>query len=180
MDCIINYEKRAYKSRSILKRNEFLLLFGTKFPTKDGTCIRDYIHVVDLAKAHVNALEKKGTYNLAIGKGFSNRDMLKCIVEGAGVELVILSRADEGKIYKIKVKSETPYEIDIIDHSLLKERALYVVEWEKRVGDAPKLIANPDQAKKSLNWCATITPYDKKCMEDVYLSRKKNPGGYDS
>jgi UDP-glucose 4-epimerase len=56
-------------------------IFGTDYDTKDGTCIRDYIHVVDLARAHVLAVEKmeegKGTiYNLGSEKGFSVREVI--------------------------------------------------------------------------------------------------------
>lgn len=56
-------------------------IFGADYPTKDGTCIRDYVHVVDLARAHVMALEKMqegvGTiYNLGSEKGFSVREVI--------------------------------------------------------------------------------------------------------
>lgn len=57
-------------------------IFGHDYPTPDGTCIRDYIHVVDLARAHRIALErllaggKTGTYNLGNGRGFSNLEIL--------------------------------------------------------------------------------------------------------
>src|SRR5207302_1055349 len=55
-------------------------VFGTDYPTPDGTCIRDYIHVDDLAAAHLLALEKleagKGLrYNLGIGRGYSVREV---------------------------------------------------------------------------------------------------------
>lgn len=56
-------------------------IFGTDYPTEDGTCIRDYIHVSDLAEAHVLALEALGTrdkliYNLGNGTGFSVRQVI--------------------------------------------------------------------------------------------------------
>ena len=56
---------------------EWLAVFGDDYPTQDGSCIRDYIHVTDVARAHVLALEhlgehaKHGIYNLGNGKGFS-------------------------------------------------------------------------------------------------------------
>jgi UDP-glucose 4-epimerase len=54
-------------------------IFGTDYPTADGTCIRDYIHIVDLAQAHILALTpgKQGFYNLGNGDGYSVRDVLK-------------------------------------------------------------------------------------------------------
>jgi UDP-glucose 4-epimerase len=58
-----------------LGQRDHIEIFGTDYPTPDGTCIRDYIHVIDLAQAHILALEalEKGsrTYNLGNGKGFS-------------------------------------------------------------------------------------------------------------
>lgn len=60
-------------------------LYGTDYPTADGTCIRDYVHVSDLAAAHILALESasgggSGVYNLGNGTGFSNRE----VIEAAG------------------------------------------------------------------------------------------------
>jgi UDP-glucose 4-epimerase len=58
-----------------------LELFGTDYPTPDGTCIRDYVHVDDLAQAHSLALEraKKGSaiYNVGNGQGFSNGEVIE-------------------------------------------------------------------------------------------------------
>jgi UDP-glucose 4-epimerase len=53
-------------------------IFGTDFPTPDGTCIRDYIHVKDLAQAHLLALRhgKAGAYNLGTGRGYSVREVI--------------------------------------------------------------------------------------------------------
>jgi UDP-glucose-4-epimerase GalE len=66
-----------------------LKLFGSDYPTPDGTCIRDYIHVDDLASAHLLALEnlKPGSelrYNLGIGRGYSNREVLRIVGEVVG------------------------------------------------------------------------------------------------
>lgn len=54
-------------------------IFGTDYPTPDGTCIRDYIHIVDLAQAHILALApgKQGFYNLGNGDGYSVRDVIQ-------------------------------------------------------------------------------------------------------
>ena len=56
-------------------------LYGTDYPTPDGTCVRDYVHVVDLARAHLLALarcqEGSAIYNLGAGRGFSNREVIE-------------------------------------------------------------------------------------------------------
>ncbi|MBM4070727.1 MAG: UDP-glucose 4-epimerase GalE [Planctomycetes bacterium] len=65
-------------------RRPHIEIFGTDYPTPDGTCIRDYIHVDDLASAHILALERlepgKGLcYNLGIGRGYSVREVIKAV-----------------------------------------------------------------------------------------------------
>ena len=64
-----------------LGKREAFTLFGDDYPTPDGTCIRDYIHVVDLAQAHILALEAldqgSRTYNLGNGRGFSNKEVIE-------------------------------------------------------------------------------------------------------
>lgn len=65
-----------------LKNGKRPEIYGTDYPTPDGTCIRDYIHVQDLAKAHVAALKKtesgftSDVYNVGSGKGYSVREMM--------------------------------------------------------------------------------------------------------
>lgn len=57
-------------------------IFGDDYPTPDGTCVRDYIHVLDLAQAHILALDAldrgSRTYNLGNGQGFSVREVIEC------------------------------------------------------------------------------------------------------
>ena len=64
-----------------LGQREFISIFGTDYPTKDGTCIRDFIHVDDLAVAHLSALQGLETHeqlicNLGSGEGFSVREIV--------------------------------------------------------------------------------------------------------
>ena len=66
-----------------------LMLYGDDYPTPDGTCVRDYIHVADLATAHLLALEaiKPGTheiYNLGNGDGYSNKQVVEAVREVTG------------------------------------------------------------------------------------------------
>ena len=68
-----------------LGQREAISMFGDDYPTPDGTCIRDYIHVMDLADAHVLALEKlrgggdSGIYNLGNGTGYSVREVVEAV-----------------------------------------------------------------------------------------------------
>ena len=67
-----------------------LKIFGTDYDTRDGTCIRDYIHVVDLARGHVNAIrklaDKEGVsiYNLGTGHGYSVLEVVEAFGEACG------------------------------------------------------------------------------------------------
>lgn len=71
-----------------LGRRPSLTCFGNDYPTPDGTCIRDYIHVSDLAAAHLLTLSRLDegsiTYNLGTGRGFSNLDVLKAVERVTG------------------------------------------------------------------------------------------------
>ncbi len=64
-----------------LEKREKFTIFGDDYPTPDGTCIRDYVHVVDLAQAHILTLEAldggSRTYNLGNGRGYSNRELVE-------------------------------------------------------------------------------------------------------
>ena len=73
-----------------LGKSPEIQVFGQDYPTSDGTCIRDYVHVLDLARAHVLALEKLATangvyiYNVGSGKGSSVLEMIDTAVEVTG------------------------------------------------------------------------------------------------
>jgi UDP-glucose 4-epimerase len=69
--------------RSLKSSQDPLTIFGTDYPTSDGTCIRDYIHIEDLGAAHIQSMEKlfagapSACYNLGNGQGYSVRDVIK-------------------------------------------------------------------------------------------------------
>ena len=70
-------------------------IFGTDWPTSDGTCVRDYVHVVDLIDAHIKALEslqpgKHEIYNLGSGDGYSVRQVVTAASKAAGHEVPTL------------------------------------------------------------------------------------------
>ena len=107
-----------------------LSVFGNDYETEDGTGVRDYIHVVDLAKGHVKALQKlnkeqKGIfiYNLGTGKGYSVLDMVKTFEKVNNVEI--------------------PYKIA-----------------PRRPGDLPIYYADSSKAKEELDWKTEMTLED--------------------
>tara|TARA_B000000565_G_scaffold255146_1_gene235034 strand:+ start:673 stop:1695 length:1023 start_codon:yes stop_codon:yes gene_type:complete len=123
---------------------EELSIFGNDYPTPDGTCIRDYIHVLDLARAHVVAinrlLEKKNLknseiFNIGTGKGVSVLEIVKTFEEVSGMKLnyvfkerregdVVSAFADTSKANKILGwKSELS----------LKEALVSAWKWEKKI-----------------------------------------------
>jgi UDP-glucose 4-epimerase len=113
-------------TQTAIGKRDFLRVFGDDYDTPDGTAIRDYIHVVDLAKAHVvainrmiNGIRKKDIeiFNLGTGNGFSVLDIIKSFE----------------KVSKIKLK----YEI-----------------VERRPGDIEKVWANTTFANNELGWKA--------------------------
>jgi UDP-glucose 4-epimerase len=95
-----------------LGKAESVQLFGDDYPTEDGTCIRDYIHVSDLAEAHILALEKHalGAFNLGTGKGCSVKEVLSACREITGHEIpaVIAPRrpGDPACLYASAAKAE--------------------------------------------------------------------------
>ena len=107
-----------------------LSVFGNDYPTRDGTGVRDYIHVVDLAKGHVNALKKLQNeenglfiYNLGTGKGYSVLEMVEAFEKATG--------------------KKVPYKIA-----------------PRREGDIDVCYADSTKAEKELGWKATKTLED--------------------
>ena len=80
----------------LLGQRDKISVFGTDYDTPDGTCIRDYIHVTDLAKAHILALEallsgkkKTAIYNLGNGLGYSVKEVIETCEKVTGRKAVI-------------------------------------------------------------------------------------------
>lgn len=105
-----------YISQVAVGKLEKLSVFGDDYPTPDGTGVRDYIHVVDLAQGHLKALEKLGTnpglivHNLGTGHGSSVLDMVKAFENASGkkVPFVITDRrpGDIAECYADPSKAE--------------------------------------------------------------------------
>ena len=120
-----------------LAGKEFVL-FGNDYPTPDGTCVRDYIHVLDLAEAFRLAGEKLMTaeavttaYNAGTGTGYSNKQIIEMVEKVASDYAQIDPEHAEGSL-KIKVK--------------------YV---PRRPGDANELVADSSRLQSELSWSPT-------------------------
>ena len=120
-----------------------LSVFGNDYNTPDGTGVRDYIHVVDLAKGHVAALEKLDKeqngmyiYNLGTGRGYSVLDMVKAFEKSTG--------------------KKVPYKIA-----------------PRRQGDIATCYAEPKKAKEELGWTATKTLEDMCKDSWNYINKQK-------
>jgi len=74
-------------------KREKVTIFGDDYPTPDGTCVRDYVHVLDLAQAHILALyaldRGSRTYNLGNGKGFSVKEVVETVRQVTGLPIPI-------------------------------------------------------------------------------------------
>ncbi|KAI0694426.1 hypothetical protein BC835DRAFT_1486299 [Cytidiella melzeri] len=133
-----------------------LRVFGNDYPTPDGTCVRDYLHVLDLARGHTRALEvladgssifdncpteaRYKAYNLGKGKGLSVLQIVEAMRKATGFD----------------------YQYEIIG---------------RRRGDVPDLTADPSLAEKELGFKA---PQDLETMcRDLWNWQTKNPYGYD-
>ena len=139
-----------YITQVAIGKLEKLRVFGGDYPTPDGTGVRDYIHVVDLAEGHVAALKLFGEdgkancglriYNLGTGVGYSVLDMVKAFGKAVGRPI--------------------PYEI-----------------VDRRPGDVPACYADCSKAKEELHWEAKKT-LDDMCA-DSWRWQSQNPNGYE-
>jgi len=119
--------------QAAIGQRDRLKIFGTDYPTPDGTCIRDYIHVDDLIDAHVAVMDALKTdkpagdaraYNLGIGRGYSVREVIESARRVTGVNF----RADDA---------------------------------DRRPGDPPILYADPSKIQSELGWSARIADLDQ-------------------
>ena len=122
-------------------KREFFQLNGTDYATEDGTCIRDYVHVEDLAQAHLLGLKhlldggESKFYNLGSGKGYSNKQVMETAKEVTGVDFkVVYGPRREGDPDKLlasseKIKQELGWEPQYTD---LKEIIQTAWNWQQK------------------------------------------------
>lgn len=118
--------------KAILANREFRL-FGNNYPTRDGSCVRDYIHVLDLAQAHILALKalikghKTDVYNAGTGRGYSNLEVIKA------------AEKITGKKVKVKIEPRRPGDAD----ELVADPAKFQKEfaWKPEYSDLETIVA---------------------------------------
>lgn len=117
-----------------LKKRDAITIFGTDYPTADGTCIRDYIHVLDLADAHLKALKylraggQSDIFNLGSGTGFSVKEMI------AAAEKVT------GQSINVKLGERRAGDPAVLVASSAKARR--VLNWAPKFDNVEKIIAD--------------------------------------
>jgi UDP-glucose 4-epimerase len=129
--------------QTALGLREHLCIFGTDYPTPDGTGVRDYIHVVDLADVHVLALRHlkqgnpSGIYNCGYGHGYSVREIIDAVKKVSGVDFKVVETdrrpgdpaqliADPAKLMK-----EMNWQPEYDD---IEEIVRTAYEWERKMG----------------------------------------------
>lgn len=125
--------------KAALGQRDRVEVFGTDYPTKDGSCLRDYIHVVDLADAHILALKKideikNGIYNLGSGHGNSVLDVIETARKVTGKKIITVNtgrRPGDPAVLvasPIKAKKELGWKPRLQDLEIIIKSAW---EWHK-------------------------------------------------
>ncbi|MFA5750327.1 MAG: UDP-glucose 4-epimerase GalE [Candidatus Shapirobacteria bacterium] len=115
-------------------KREDIKVFGTDYPTPDGTCIRDYIHVTDLAMVHVLALKylmdgnESDVFNLGNGKGFSVKEVIGMAKKVTGIDF---------KVTEVERRAGDPPEL-IADSKKAKE----ILKWEPQYADLEMIVVS--------------------------------------
>jgi UDP-glucose 4-epimerase len=130
--------------RTALGKRPFLEIYGTDYPTPDGTCIRDYIHVDDLAGAHLAALDylrkggKSDVFNCGYGHGASVREVVSAAKRVTGADFTVVEagrrEGDPPELVADPSKLGT-----VLGWTAKHDDLEYVIrtafEWEKKIGD---------------------------------------------
>ena len=117
-----------------LKKNPIISIYGTNYKTKDGTCIRDYMHVSDLANIHIKTLKyinskpKSLTLNCGYGKGYSVLDIVKILKNNLRINFQPRRNGDIAQIYADTKKFKT------------------ILKWNPKYNDINKII------KSAIKW----------------------------
>lgn len=125
------------------EKREDIKIFGTDYDTPDGTCIRDYIHVTDLADAHILALEylknggKSDVFNLGNGNGFSVK------------EVIDEARKITGKNIKATEAPRRPGDPPVLIGS--SQKAMEILNWEPKYDDLASIIETAWNWHKKVN-----------------------------
>jgi len=137
-----------YVAQVAVGKRDKLSIFGDDYPTKDGSCERDYLHVMDLAQGHVAALDW-----LNRNSDFSGVEAFN-LGTGNGVSVFAIVNAFEQAI-----NNKIPFEVS-----------------PRRAGDLPAFWANASKANKELNWQANRSL--EQMMADTWRWQSNNPNGF--
>ena len=117
-----------------LGKREYITVFGDDYDTHDGTCIRDYIHIIDLADAHIKAFNylRKGNesniFNLGSGNGFTVKEMIEAAKEATGENIkVVIGERRAGDPAKLVASSD---------------KAREILGWKPEFDDVKKMISD--------------------------------------
>lgn len=127
--------------KTALGKRESIKIFGDDYNTTDGTCIRDYIHVCDLADAHIQALKyldsnESDTFNCGYGYGYSVKEVVETVKKVSNVDFKVeieKRRVGDPAVLvseNTKIKTKMNWEPKYNDLELICKTAL---EWEKRI-----------------------------------------------
>ncbi|MBQ7270434.1 MAG: GDP-mannose 4,6-dehydratase, partial [Campylobacter sp.] len=128
-------------TQTIVGKREKMSIFGDDYPTSDGTCVRDYIHVEDLAQAHLSVLRylqnnDSSVFNVGYGTGFSVKEVIECAKKISGVDFKVENAArrdgDPARLISNadKLKAKTDW---IPKHNNLEEIVQSALNWEKKI-----------------------------------------------
>ena len=128
-------------AQTLIGKRDEISVFGTDYDTPDGTAVRDYIHVEDLAAAHLQALDyldehNSNIFNVGYGHGFSVYEVLDTMKAISGVDFkVVMSSRRAGDPAQLisdntKIKKEMQWQAKYDDIALICKTAL---EWEKKI-----------------------------------------------
>ncbi len=134
-------------AQTALGRRESASIFGENYPTPDGTCIRDYIHVDDLSRAHLFALHylkehQSDIFNVGYGKGYSVKEVLETMQDVSRVRFKVISSdrregdpsilvADNQKILNAFQAVKSEFSKELFKHNDLAFICKSAFEWEK-------------------------------------------------
>jgi len=129
-----------YITQVAVGKREKLNVFGGDYPTPDGTGVRDYIHVVDLAKGHLLALEKVirergvSVYNLGTGRGYSVLEVVKAFAKVNGIKIpYVITDRRPGDIAVCYADTEKAYrELGFKAERNLEDMCRDAWNWQKR------------------------------------------------
>ena len=123
-----------------LQQDRPMKIFGDDYETPDGTCIRDYVHVIDIANAHIDALRSleknpSGIYNIGNGIGFSNREIYETAkqITGQNIPLQITPRRDGDPAILVASNDKAGNDLGWnAKHSELAEIIQSAWDWKKK------------------------------------------------